>query len=98
MTGGVCAILDTPLKFNHHLAGAKLSDTLLSELVCTNVALRVYGTASKALARVLGGIWSGALSMVFVQCDTLPPHAVSALLSACSASFAPASEALALLL
>ena len=41
---------------------------------------------------------SEALSMVLVQCDTLPPHAVSALLSACSASSAPASEALALLL
>ena len=56
MTGGVCAILDTPLKFNHHLAEAKLSDVLLSELACLNVALRVYCTASGALALVLGGI------------------------------------------
>ena len=56
LTGGVCAILDTPLKFNHHLAEAKLSDVLLSELACLNVALRVYCTASGALALVLGGI------------------------------------------
>ena len=56
MTGGVCAILDTPLKFNHHLAEAKVSDVLLSELACLNVALRVYCTASGALALVLGGI------------------------------------------
>ena len=57
LTGGVCAILDTPLKFNHHLAEAKLSDMLMSELACLNVALRAYYcTASGALAFVLGGI------------------------------------------
>ena len=66
LTGGVRAILDTPLKFNHDVAEAELSFVLLSELVHLNIALRVSCavscpvalraccTASKALAPVRG--------------------------------------------
>ena len=66
LTGGVCAMLDTPLKFNHHVAEAELSYVLLSELVHLNialrascavscpVALRACCTASEALVPVRG--------------------------------------------